>query len=96
MALSLDGEIDQGGSPAVGRRPGPGLEVICGHRTAERHVHMGMGIHAPGENISLLSVDHLVSLHLEMLADERDGIPLNKNIGPVVVHSRNDPSVFYQ
>ena len=48
-AARLDGEIDQGGGAAEGRRAGAGFEIVARRCSAEWHVEMRVRVDAAGK-----------------------------------------------
>ncbi len=56
-AAGLDGEIDNGSSPADGRRARAGEEVVCRGGAAERHVEMRVRINAAGQQQQAGGID---------------------------------------
>ncbi len=92
----LHGEVDDGGGAAERGRPSAGLEVIGAGGAAKGHVHVGVGIHAAGDDQLALGIDDAVSLDFEAAANQGDGFILDEEIGLIVVHRRDDAAVTNQ
>ncbi len=60
-AAGLDGEIDDGGGAADGRRARAGFEIVAGCCAAERHVEMRVRVDAAGKQQHAGGVQHFVA-----------------------------------
>ncbi len=83
-AARLDGEVDDRGRPAEGRRPGPALEGVLGERAAERQLHVRVHVDRAGDHVLAGRVDRLVGGDPgsgQVRADERDRLPVDEDVG---------------
>ncbi len=69
-ALGLDGEIDNSGGAAKGRRAGAGFESVGSGGAAKRHLMMGMGIDAAGDNQLTVGIYDMICIDLQIAADQ--------------------------
>ena len=93
----LVGEVDQSCGPAERRRFGAAAEGIGGARDAEVSVEMRVRVDPAGKHQKANSV-----VHLCLAADRKikpygaDALPLDEDVGCVVVSRGYDTAVFYQ
>ena len=80
-AAGLDGEIDDGGGAADGRRARSGFEIVARCRAAERHVEMRVRVDAAGQQQHAGGVQHLVAgLERNARAHFLDGLAFDQHI----------------
>ncbi len=60
-AAGLDGEVDDGGGAADGRRARPGFEIVARSCAAERHVEMRVRVDAAGQQQHASGVQHFMA-----------------------------------
>ena len=97
LVLALEGEVDDGGGAAEGRRARAGLVVVAGGRVAEGVVQVGVAVDAAGQHQQAGGVNHPgVRADVEPLADHGDLAVLEQHVGVVVVHGRDDAAVADQ
>jgi len=83
LPLLLHGEIDDRRRAAVRGRQGPRLEVVARARAPERHVHVGVGVDAAGEDVLPARVDGHVERSGRREAggkDRDDGLAFNGHV----------------
>ena len=79
--------------PAVRGGAGAGLEGVGGLGAPEGHLVVGVGVHAARNDEPARRVDDPVGGHDEIPADEGDGLPLDEDVGLVVVRRGRDAAV---
>jgi hypothetical protein len=92
----LDGEVDQGGGPAVGGGDGAALEVVGGGGAAEGHVEVGVHVDAPRHDQLAGGVDHRVGGHAEALADVGDHALVDVDVRVVAIGRGDHGTVLHE
>ncbi len=89
-AARLDGEIDNAGGAAEGRRAGAGFEIVGAGGAAERHVEVGVAVDAAGQHVHARGVDYTCdAVGGNAGADLYDGLAFDQDVGRLRV-SRGD------
>ena len=81
-AARLDREVDDRRRAAEGGGPGAGLEGVLGEGAAERQLHVGVGVDPAGDDPLAGRVDGAVGGDVEPLADRRDPLSVDQDVGP--------------
>ena len=85
----LHREVDDGGGASPGCRSSASFEGIRGERAAEGQLHVGVHIHATGDDVLAAGVEDLIGRGFEVGAQRRisgsengnDGLTVDENIG---------------
>ena len=96
LAAILHGEIDNRRRPAKCGGARSGFEVVGRGGSAKWKIHMGVWIDSTRDNELACSIDGSVETTddtAEVLANQRHGRAIDKNIGHVGIHRRNDVSI---
>jgi hypothetical protein len=103
LADRLDREVDDRGRPAPRRRPRAGLEGVRGLGAAERHLHVGVRVHAARDHVQPGRVDHRVGVLGPALRDAAAGggdgrhrLAVDQHVGAQLVGRRDDQAVLDQ
>ena len=96
LAAILDGEIDDRGGAAEGRRDRAALEVVGRRRPAERHVQMRVDVDAAGQDVLVRRVDDRVGVDIERRADDGNLLVLDEHVAPVLIRGGDDRAVLDQ
>ncbi len=96
LALRLHGKINDRRRPAKRRRPRSGKKIVRRICPAKRQFHMRMRIDPAGNHQLPRRINDNIRLHIERLADSRDGLAVDKNIRVIVVNGGDDAAVFDQ
>src|SRR3712207_8036323 len=67
-----------------------------GDRPTERHLHVGVRVDRPRDDVLAARVDHLVGLHVERLPNEGDPLVVDEYVPNVVVGSGDDVTALDQ
>ena len=95
-ALRLDDEVDVGGRAAERGRRLARLDVVDRGRPAERHVEVRVRVDAARQQVLAARVDDPVRRLVERLADERDRLVVDVDVGHVVVGRGHDAAALDQ
>ena len=91
LALSLDAEVDVAGRAAARRGPLARLEVVDRDRAAERHVEMRVRVDAARQDVLAAARRSSRSAATSRsVADQRDALALDEDVGDVVVGGGDD------
>src|SRR5262245_12763785 len=74
-----DGEVDDGGDPAAGRRPGAGPPVVAGNRTAEGQLKVDVNVQPAGDDVLAGGVDDAGPAGVGRQVGSHGGDPLAAN-----------------
>jgi plasmid stabilization system protein ParE len=96
LANLLEAEVDVARRATEGGRNRPRGEVVAGDRPTERHLHVGVRVDRPRDNVLAARVDHLVRLHVERLPDEGDPLVVDEYVPNVVVGGGDDVTALDQ
>ena len=95
-ATRLDREVHDTRRSSVGGGAGTGLEGVRGHRSAERHLDVGVGIDPARDDEPSRCVDHGIGVDHQVAADQGHGFVADEDVGMVVVDRGDDSSVLDQ
>lgn len=91
LAFVLNGEIDQRGRTAKGRRARPGLEIVRAGRAAERHVQVRVHVDAAGDDDAARGVNEFCGvLNGETLGDGGNLSARDADVRRVCIRSGDD------
>ncbi len=94
---ALDGEVDDGGGAAPGRRPGAGGEGVGGEGPVEREVQVGVDVDATGDDVPAAGVDDAVRrpalrAGAAVRGEGGDPRPLDQDVGVQLLGGGDDES----